>query len=70
MGLRDEITAKSDKIVALETWISKRKNADEWREVILDRKYSARSVVVLLKKHGFTTDPNVVHRFRQRHAAI
>jgi len=68
MALRDEINRKVNKLEELSKFIAKQKNSQEWLDVIMDESYSGYAVSVLLNKHKFDADANLIYRFRKSHA--
>lgn len=65
MSLRDELNNPTNKVAALRYWIESHPERDEWLEIMRrGDMYSLQSIIDLMKKRGFITDRNALHRFR------
>jgi len=67
MALRDEIGIATNKVVTLRIWVESHPDRDEWLEIMRRGDlYSLQPIIDLLKKRGFITDKNALHRYRSQ----
>ena len=67
MALRDEIGIATNKVATLRIWVESHPERDEWLEIMRRGDlYSLQPIIDLLKKRGFITDTNALHRYRSQ----
>ena len=65
MSLRDEIGNGTNKVATLRYWVESHPDREEWLEIMRRGDlYSLQPIINLLKKRGFITDKNALHRYR------
>jgi hypothetical protein len=67
MSLRDELGVATNKVALLRFWVDSHPERDEWLEIMRRGDlYSLSPIIELLKKRGFVTDRNALHRYRSQ----
>jgi hypothetical protein len=65
MSLRDEIGVTTNRVAALNYWVTTHPQRDEWLEIMRRGDlYSLKSILTLLEKRGFLTTKDALHRYR------
>lgn len=65
MTLRDEIGVGTNRVATLRFWVESHPDRDEWLEIMRRGDlYSLQPIIELLKKRGFITTKNALHRYR------